>query len=120
MILAAVAALIAAASTGTPATADPLRMEAESGQMTPLGIAAGEVKGATLHGEHGDILGEIEQVLASRGGQVTALVVEVGDGVIGIGEKEVLLRFDQVHREGDRIVTRLSEAQLGAQPPWDD
>ncbi len=28
--------------------------------------------------------------------------------------------FDQVHRQGDRVATRLQRAQLAAQPPWDE
>ena len=118
-ILAAAAALVTAAPPA-PAAAEPLRVEAASERMTPLGVTVAELRKAKLYGEAGEALGEIEKVLASRGGIVTALVVELGDGILGIGEKEVLLRFDQVHRRGDRVVTQLSRAQLGAQPPWDE
>ncbi len=45
--------------------------------------------------------------------------IEIG-GILGLGAKNILLRFDQVYREGDRIMTRLSETQLEAQPRWDD
>ncbi len=87
--------------------------------MTPLGLTVGQIKGTRLHGEAGEELGEIEEVLATRGGQITGLVVEIGDGVLGIGQRQVLLHFDQVHRSGNRVVTQLSRAQVGAQPPWD-
>ncbi len=119
-ILVVTAALIAVTRPDTPAIAKPLRVEAEGGQMTPLGTIVSEVKGMALYGEHGGLIGRIEKVLASRNGPVTAIVVKIGDGGLGLREQEVLLRFDQVHRDGARVATQLSKAQLRAQPPWDE
>jgi hypothetical protein len=86
--------------------------------MTPLGVRAAELDGATLHGEDGEAVGEIDKVLATHDGIVAGMAVEVG-GFLGIGERQVILRFDQVHRDGDRVATRLSRAHLEAQPRWD-
>ncbi len=122
-IFAAVATLLALAPASPPAAAEPPWVQAEDAAMTPLGLRAGELDGATLYGEDGEALGEIEKVLATReGGMVAGLAVEIAGsgGVLGIGERTVILRFDQVRRVGDRVATLLSRAQLGAQPRWDD
>jgi hypothetical protein len=112
--------LALATAPAIAAAAQPAFVEATDPMPTPLGVTAGDLKGATLHGENGERLGEIETVLATRQGIAAGLAVEIGDVVLGLGDREVLLRFDQVRREGGRVVTMLSRAQLRAQPPWGD
>jgi PRC-barrel domain protein len=87
-------------------------------QVPVLGSSAGQVRGLAVHGENGDALGRVERVLATRGGRVVALAVEVEDGLLGLGDREVVLMLDQLRREGDRLVTPLTRAQIKAQPPW--
>jgi hypothetical protein len=120
ILAAALAMLVVAAPPRDGAAVEPPWVAAREAMMTPLGVTAGELDGAKLHGEGGEVVGEIEQVLATRDGLVAGLAVEIDAGVLGIGERHVILRFDQVHRDGDRIATRLSRAQLEAQPRWDD
>jgi hypothetical protein len=60
----------------------------------------------------------VGEVLVTETGLVAGVAVEVG-GVLGIGEKEVILRLDQLRRLGDRLKTLLTDAQLEAQPSWD-
>lgn len=112
------AALLAVAPLASGGAASPPWVEAQDEAVTPLGFRADALDGATLYGEGGEAIGEIEKVLASRDGLIAGLAVEVG-GFLGIGERHVVLRFDQVHRDGDRVATRLSRAQLEAQPRWD-
>lgn len=115
-LIIAAAVLLAYAPLSPGGAAEPPWVAAQDGAMTPLGIRAAELDGATLYGAGGEAVGEIDEVLATRDGVVAGLAVEVG-GVLGIGERQVVLRFDQVHRDGDRVATRLSRAQLEAQPP---
>ncbi|MBU8536603.1 PRC-barrel domain-containing protein [Falsiroseomonas tokyonensis] len=120
-IAAALVALLAGAAAPLPAAAVELEYgQAEAGRMVPdLGLRAGQIAGAMLYTDTGDAIGEIEAVLVTQDGLLAGLGVEVG-GFLGIGDRDVLLRFSQVHRVGDRIVTLLSRAQLEAQPEWDD
>lgn len=118
--LAGMALLLAIAPPGTAAAVEVSHQEAEGHRMVDgLGMTAAQIRGAALHSEVGERIGRIKTVLVSEHGVLAGLGVEIG-GILGIGAKDILLHFDQVYREGDRIMTRLSEAQLEAQPRWDD
>jgi sporulation protein YlmC with PRC-barrel domain len=62
----------------------------------------------------GKRIGEVEQVLMTSEGQITAVSVEV------VGDKEVVVALDQLRRQGDGLMTDLTEAQVEALPSWDD
>ncbi len=85
-----------------------------------LGLPVAEVRGLPLFDETGTIVGEVEEVLATRGGRIVALGVEVGEGLLGLGGREVIVMLAQVRREGPRLVTLLSPAQVEARPPVPD
>jgi hypothetical protein len=120
-IAAALVAVLFGATAPVPAVAVEREYEeAESERMVPdLGLRVRQIAGATLYTDEGDAIGEIEAVLVTQDGQLAGIGVEVG-GFLGLGERDVLLRFDQVRRQGNKIVTLLSRAQLEAQPEWDD
>ncbi|HEV7266999.1 MAG TPA: PRC-barrel domain-containing protein [Falsiroseomonas sp.] len=120
-VAAALAAMLLGATTPVPAGAVEREFEeAEAERMVPdLGLRAGQIAGATLYTDAGEPIGEIEAVLVTPDRLLAGIGVEVG-GFLGLGERDVLLRFGQLRRAGDRIVTLLSRAQLEAQPEWDD
>jgi hypothetical protein len=119
--LAGMALLLAIAPPGTAAAVEVSKYQAAEGHrmLDGLGMTAAQLRGAPLHNEIGERIGRIKTALVSENGVIAGLGVEIG-GMLGIGAKDILLHFDQVYREGDRIMTRLSEAQLEAQPRWDD
>jgi hypothetical protein len=84
-----------------------------------LGAVVGQVTGMELRGSTGERLGRVDEVLQTRGGRIVALSVQVG-GVFGLGGREIVLMLDQLRREGDRLATGLTQAQVEAQPPWED
>lgn len=85
-----------------------------------LGTSVGQLTGMELRGTTGERLGRVDEVLQTRGGRIVAVSVQVGGGLLGVGGREVVLMLDQLRREGDRLVTELTQAQVEAQPPWDD
>lgn len=68
-------------------------------------------------------IGEIEDVVLNKAGQMEGVVVEVG-GFLGIGDKHVLLRLgdvDLVPTDGNYVlITRYSEEQLEKLPSVDE
>jgi sporulation protein YlmC with PRC-barrel domain len=62
----------------------------------------------------GKRIGEVEDVLMTPEGQITALAVEV------VGDKEVVVALDQLRRQGDVLMTDLTEEQVEALQSWDD
>lgn len=85
-----------------------------------LGLTVGEVRGRDLHGDTGAVLGRVEGVLATRGRRIVALEVAAGGGILGLGDRAVVLMLDQVRRQEGRLLTPLDEARLRAQPPARD
>lgn len=69
-------------------------------------------------------IGEIEDIILDRNGQMIGIVAEVG-GFLDIGDKHVLIKVDEVKLVpvDDRtynMVTRLSEEELEARPSVDE
>ncbi|EAR51116.1 hypothetical protein OG2516_18140 [Oceanicola granulosus HTCC2516] len=69
-------------------------------------------------------IGEIEDIVVSRDGQVLGLVAEVG-GWLDIGDSDVIIDMQDVRIVGDTFgdvafVTRLSEEQLESRPEVDN
>ena len=62
-----------------------------------------ELVGKSVHNSAGERVGEIDDVVVNRNSRATAAVVGVG-GFLGIGEKKVVVPFDSMRMQGDRIV----------------
>jgi putative membrane protein len=59
----------------------------------PEHILASDLEGATVYGSNNENVGEIDDVVLDRNGNVVAVVVGVG-GFLGIGEKSVAIPFE--------------------------
>jgi sporulation protein YlmC with PRC-barrel domain len=78
--------------------------QAGSSQMLTQ-MSADQMRGSDLmdvdvYGADNERIGEIDDVIVSRDGQIEAIVVGVG-GFLGIGEKNVAIPFDQVEFMAD-------------------
>ena len=69
----------------------------------------------------GEVIGEVEAVLADATGEVVALAVE-RDDVPGDDDDEVVVPIDALEFGGERreIRTTLSDDELAALPTWND
>jgi protein CpxP len=75
-------------------------------------VDATNLVGRTVVDSKGDTLGKIDSVLVDAGGTVHYVVVGVG-GFLGIGEKDVALRWDELsNQNGDKLVANLTKEQL--------
>ncbi len=91
----------------------------QTAAVPSLAETVGQLTGMELRGSAGERLGRVDEVLQTRGGRIVAVSVQIG-GFLGVGGREVILMLDQLRREGDQLVTGLSQAQVEAQPPWSD
>jgi len=74
--------------------------------------------GKTIVDSQGKTLGTIDGVLVDAAGKVKFVVVGVG-GFLGIGEKDVAVRWDQLEvPSGDRLVANLTKEQLTTMPGY--
>lgn len=101
------------------ATLNLQKAEDATAAVPSLGVSVGQLAGMELRGSAGERVGRVDEVLQTRGGRIVAVSVQIG-GLLGVGGREVVLMLDQLRRDGDRLVTPLSQAQVEAQPPWED
>lgn len=95
------------------------KVEDRTAAVPSLGASVGQLVGMELRGSTGERVGQVDEVLQTRGGRIVAVSVQIG-GLLGVGGREVVVMLDQLRREGDRLVTPLGQAQVEAQPPWED
>ena len=99
----------------------PTLMEVEDGskRVDVFNLTVDELEDREIRSRDGTRIGEIDEVLMTADGTIVAVSAEVG-GFLGIGDREVVLRFDQLRRQGDGFVADLSREQIEALPPWKD
>ena len=100
-----------AATGATPATGSAAATRGDTRYL--------ELDGMDVANASGEKIGEVSEVLIDRSGQVVALAVEAG-GFLGLGDRDVVVQFDQVKLQGDRLVTSLTKEQLKDMPEWKD
>jgi len=85
--------------------------------VAPWNLKVDDVEDMDVYGPDGQDLGEVEEVLEDGTGQIRAVVLEFG-GILGFGDREVIIAVDQLRLAKDRFTTNLTEEQLTALPAW--
>ena len=114
-LMAAAVAIMAGSGGLVAARADqPLLLAA----TTADAVDSTNLVGKTVVDSQGKTLGKIDGVLIDAAGKVKFVVVGVG-GFLGIGEKDVALRWDQLEvQSDDRLVANLTKEQLTTMPGY--
>ena len=91
---------MAQTSTTTPTPpAQASTAQAGSGQlltqMSPDMMRGSKLMGVDVYGSDNQKIGDIDEVLVDKQGKIQAVVVGVG-GFLGVGQKDIALRYDQV------------------------
>lgn len=104
---------------------------AVEGEAQPMELSAAEIEALTaeelegldVRGANDEDLGEIGDLVISENGSIDQVIIDVG-GFLGIGEKQVALKFDEIKilREGDGealvATTNYTEAELEGMTEW--
>jgi sporulation protein YlmC with PRC-barrel domain len=117
MIIAALIAAVGLAHAQQPApNSAPSLVEVKDDAMMVerFNLSVEQLEDMEVTDSRGKRIGEVEDVLMTPEGKITALAVEV------VGDKEVVVGLDQLRRQGDVLVTDLTEEQVEALPSWDD
>src|SRR5262249_12076303 len=85
---------------------------------TGTDIAADKMIGREVVDSAGKKIGKVESALIGQDGKVRYVIVGVG-GFLGIGERDVALRWDQLSFAGNsqKIVVNMTKDELAALPP---
>ncbi len=108
------------AATGAAMSNDNATASSDSMNDNPLYAMRGnEIVGKDVYGSNGDEIGEVDDVVISRGaGKSPAVIIGVG-GFLGIGERDVAIPLDQIRMEQDRLVTDMTREQIGGMEAYD-
>lgn len=90
-------------------------------QQMPNQMLASNIIGTSVYGSANESLGEVNDLLMERSGNVTAAVIGVG-GFLGVGEKNVAVPFQAIEITHDgkteRLVLRKTKDELKAAPTF--
>ncbi|MEP2744138.1 PRC-barrel domain-containing protein, partial [Bauldia litoralis] len=108
-----------------PAAMDETAMApADGATFDPSTISVENLIDTTVYSSDGENVGEISDVLLAEGGEIEAVVIDVG-GFLGIGEKPVAIGFDDLavtmdQNENLLLKTAFTRDQLDAAPEYDE
>lgn len=119
--LAAGLALVPLALGPALAQASWTEVEDEALTVEPFAITVDALDDMDVYGPDGEQIGEVEDVLAGADGAPAAIALET-EGFLGtgIGGEDVVVPFDRLTLEGDRLVAPITEADLETLETWDD
>lgn len=88
-------------------------------QQQPGQMLASNLMGKAVMGQNNERIGDVNDLVMSRDGQVVAVVVGVG-GFLGIGEKSVAIPFEKLTPSpgSDQLTTQLSRSELEQAPQF--
>ena len=117
MITAALIAAVGLAHAQQPTTGSTpslVEVEKEAMMVERFNLSVKQLADMELTDSGGKRIGEVEEVLMTPEGKITAVSVEVA------GDKEVVMKLDQLRRQGDVLMTDLTEEQVEALQSWPD
>ncbi|PYE80618.1 PRC-barrel domain-containing protein [Pseudoroseicyclus aestuarii] len=79
-----------------------------------------QIENQNVLGADGTEVGEIEAVLVDGSGSPAAVVVEIDDGFLDLGDTEVIITLDALNWDGKDYTTSMTEADVENLPVWDD
>jgi sporulation protein YlmC with PRC-barrel domain len=79
-------------------------------QMSPDMMRGSKLMGVDVYGSDNQKIGDIDEVLVDKQGKIQAVVVGVG-GFLGIGEKDIAVRYEQVQWMSPQEVQAASPSQ---------
>ena len=111
----ALAALIAAASSPAMAQTTPSGDQQFIEKASPGEWRASKLVGVAIYGPDNQSIGKVSDVIIDGSGSAKAVVVGVG-GFLGVGQKDVALRFNEVKWSEQPIVEPTPAPATAVQP----
>ena len=91
-----------------------VEVEDEAMMVEHFNLSVKQLEDMEVTDSGGKRIGEVEDILMTPEGEITALAIEV------VSDKEVVMALDQLRRQGDVLMTDLTEKQVEALQSWDD
>ena len=91
-----------------------VEVEEEAMMVERFNLSVKQLADMEITDSGGKRIGEVEEVLKTPEGKITAVSVEVA------GDKEVVMALDQLRRKGDVLMTDLTKEKVEALQNWPD
>jgi len=91
-----------------------VEVENEAMMVERFNLSVNQLADMEITDSAGKRIGEVEEVLMTPEGKITAVSVEV------VGDREVVMKLDQLRRKGDVLITDLTGEQVEALQRWPD
>ena len=91
-----------------------VEVEEEAMMVERFNLSVKQLADMEITDSGGKRIGEVEEVLMTPEGKITAVSVEVA------GDKEVVMVLDQLRRQRDVLMTDLTQEQVEALQSWPD
>jgi sporulation protein YlmC with PRC-barrel domain len=90
---------------------------AGSDMIKPDQMRASKVIGGTVYDRQNQKLGDVKDIVLDKDGKVAAVVVGMG-GVLGVGEKDVAVKFSDIKTDNNRLTLDVNKEQLQQMPNY--
>lgn len=95
-----------------------VEVQGRDDQVVPrFNVSIERLRGMAVHGSQGESIGEIEEVLATAGGEVAAVTIEIG-GFLGVRERQIVVNLDEIRLDGLRLTIDATREHIEGLPQW--
>ena len=80
-------------------------------------MRASKVIGSTVYDRNNQSMGSVKDLVIGKGGQIDAVIVDVGS-VLGVGGKNVALKMSDIKTDNNRLTISQTKDQLAQAPSY--
>lgn len=80
-------------------------------------MRASKIIGSTVYDRNNQNMGSVKDLVIGKGGQIDAVIVDVGS-VLGVGGKNVALRMSDIKTDNNRLTISQTKDQLAQAPSY--
>jgi sporulation protein YlmC with PRC-barrel domain len=114
----AAALMMTTAALAQTATSNWIEIEDDDVQVTGLNVSVEDLEDMDLVTADGEDVGEVDEVLGTEPGIVTAVAIEIDEGLFD--DKTIIIPITELTVADGDLVTQMTEDQIEAMPDQDD
>lgn len=112
------ALLMTTAALAQTTTANWIEIDEDAVQVAGLNVSVEELEDMDLFTAGGEEVGEVDEVLGTEPGIVTAVAIEIDEGLFN--DKTIIIPINELSIADGHLVTQMTEDQIEAMPDQDD
>jgi len=112
------AILMTTAAVAQSSTANWIEIEDDAVQVPEFNITVDELEDMDLYTEDGEEVGEVDEVLGTEPGIVSAVAIEIDEGLFD--DKTIILQITDLTVSEGRLITQMTAQEIEAMPDVGD